>query len=78
MINKRILFPFIAGTLALSMHTPLVLAQENRVITRLDLLGDSVSLNTAQRTILITPDTKYVNVTGGEIVKFVSGEKSFT
>lgn len=46
-------------------------------LPRLDLLGDSVPVSAATRTIIITPDTKYVNVTGGETVKFVVGDKSF-
>jgi len=29
------------------------------------------------RTIVIAPGTKYVNVTGGETVQFVMGDKSF-
>jgi len=44
---------------------------------RLSLYGDRVPVTAAERTIVIRPDTKYVNVVGGEIVKFVVGEKSF-
>ena len=44
---------------------------------RLDLWGDPAPVSAAQRTILITADTKYVNITGGETVKFVAGDKSF-
>lgn len=44
---------------------------------RLEFLGDPAPVIAATRTIVITPDTKYVNVTGGETVKFVVGEKSF-
>ncbi len=46
--------------------------------TRLDLLGDPASASAATRTIAIGPDTKYVNVIGGDIVQFVVGDKSFT
>jgi hypothetical protein len=44
---------------------------------RIDLLGDPASPSAATRTIVIKPDTRYVNVTGGDIVKFVSGDKTF-
>ncbi len=41
------------------------------------LLGDPAPPEAATQTIVITPDTKWVNVTGGDIVKFVVGDKSF-
>jgi hypothetical protein len=43
----------------------------------LALLGERVADAAAERTILITPDTKYVNVEGGETVKFVVGNRTF-
>ena len=46
-------------------------------LTRLDLLGDAAPVSAATRTVVITPATKYVNVTGGETVNFVVGDKSF-
>ena len=46
-------------------------------LTKLALLGDPISVSAATRTIVIAPDTKYVNVTGGETVKFLVGDKSF-
>jgi hypothetical protein len=39
--------------------------------------GDPGSTTGATRTITISPNTQYVNVTGGQIVKFVDGDKSF-
>ncbi len=48
------------------------------VAPRIDLLGDPAPAPAATRTIAITPATKYVNVTGGDIVKFTVGDKSFT
>ena len=42
-----------------------------------DLLGEPAPLYAASRTILIEPGTRWVNVTGGEIVKFVVGDKAF-
>lgn len=44
---------------------------------RVDLLGDPAPVSAASRAIVITPATSAVNVTGGEIVKFVAGDKSF-
>ena len=41
------------------------------------LYGQPAPVSAAERTIVITPDTKYVNVTGGETVRFVVGDKSF-
>lgn len=46
--------------------------------TRLALLGDAASNSAAERSIVIGPETHHVNVTGGEIVRFTVGEKSFT
>lgn len=40
-------------------------------------LGDPAPLNGATETIAIRPDTKWINVTGGDTVRFVVGEKSF-
>ncbi|RXZ30962.1 hypothetical protein D9O50_17515 [Oxalobacteraceae bacterium CAVE-383] len=42
------------------------------------LNGDRVSDDAAQRTVTITPDTKYVNVKAGETVKFVANGQSTT
>lgn len=42
-----------------------------------DLLGEPAPLASATRTVTIGPDTRYVNVTGGEVVKFVVGDKEF-
>jgi Heavy-metal resistance protein CzcE/TIR domain len=44
---------------------------------RIDLMGTPATLSMATRTIPIGPDTKYVNVTGGEIVRFTVGDKQF-
>ncbi len=39
--------------------------------------GDPAADAAATKTVLIEPGTQYVNVTGGEVVKFVDGDKSF-
>ena len=44
---------------------------------RPDLWGDPAPVTLATRKIVINPNTKSVNVTGGEIVAFVVGEKTF-
>lgn len=44
---------------------------------RHDLLGDAASLAEATRTVTIQPGTRYVNVTHGEVVKFVEGDQAF-
>jgi len=44
---------------------------------RPSLLGDPVASAAAERTVVLGPNTTYVNVTGGEVVKFVVGDKTF-
>jgi hypothetical protein len=43
----------------------------------LDLLGSPGSPSMVTRTIVIKPTTSYVNVTGGEVIRFEVGDKSF-
>jgi hypothetical protein len=43
----------------------------------LDLYGSSAGAGMATRTIVIAPGTSYVNVTGGEIIRFDVDGKSF-
>lgn len=45
--------------------------------TPLNLLGDPAPPSAATRTIVITPSTRYVNVTGGETIAFLVGDKAF-
>ena len=45
--------------------------------TRVNLLGYPSTAPAAVRSIVITPDTKWVNVEGGEIINFIVGDKSF-
>ena len=44
---------------------------------RADLLGTVVPDTAVARSIVIGPDTRSVNVTGGEIIRFIVGERSF-
>ncbi|HEX8954889.1 MAG TPA: CzcE family metal-binding protein [Burkholderiaceae bacterium] len=41
------------------------------------LLGDAVPPAASEHTVVITPGTNYVNVTGGDIVRFKVGDKAF-
>ena len=43
----------------------------------ISFLGDPAPVNMATATIVIHPNTKWVNVTGGDTVKFVTGDKAF-
>ena len=45
---------------------------------RADLLGEPSVPGQAGRIIVIKPDTKYVNVTEGDVVTFVDNGKAFT
>lgn len=40
-------------------------------------VGELAALSESQRTITITPDTRYVNVTSGETVRFIAGTQTF-
>lgn len=42
-----------------------------------DLYGQPAPSTGANRTIVITPATKYVNVEGGETVNFIAGDRQF-
>jgi hypothetical protein len=39
--------------------------------------GSPAQISGTTRTITISPDTRYVNVIGGEVVKFVEADRSF-
>jgi hypothetical protein len=71
METKPLIPAVLAFTLSLS-------ALPSIAATRLGLLGKPAPQATADRTITITPDTRYVNVEGGQIVKFDGGGKIFT
>lgn len=47
-------------------------------LRRTALLGDPADNLAAERVIVIGSQTRYVNVTGGEIIRFDVGTKSFT
>jgi Heavy-metal resistance protein CzcE len=39
--------------------------------------GQPAAASAAQRTIVINPDTQHVNVEGGQVVRFIVGDKAF-
>lgn len=67
---------FVPALLALTLSLPAVSSMASPPPVK--LLGDPAPTATPERTITITPDTKYVNVEGGEVVKFNAGGQSFT
>lgn len=71
-MNTRFLLPAVAGLVFSAAALPAL-----AVTPRIDLLGDPAAPAAATRTIVITPDTRYINVTGGDVVKFVAGDKTF-
>ena len=71
-MKRKLLFPMICS-LMLCMEGLSSIAAENRI----DLLGDPAPPSAATRTIVINPDNRYVNVEGGQIVKFVVGDRAF-
>ena len=61
-----------AASLALALCLP-ASAQSMRTF----LLGSPLPASHSQRTITINPDTKWVNVTQGEEIRFVAGATDF-
>ena len=47
------------------------------VTPRQDLVGTPVPVDTATHTVAITPETHYVNVIGGDVVRFESSGQAF-
>jgi hypothetical protein len=53
-------------------------ALSSMAATPIDLLGETAPAAAANRTITIAPDTRYVNVQGGQTVRFNVGGQTFT
>lgn len=70
-MKLNILFARIAATSAVAILSSC--ASDGRA----DLLGDAATGTDASRTISIGPNTAYVNVTDGDIVKFIVDDKIF-
>lgn len=61
--------------------TAMAVDKQTRVLLSLGIeapLGMSAPESAAQRTITLSPNTKYVNVDRGEVIKFLVDGKSFT
>jgi hypothetical protein len=54
-----------------------VSALSSMAATRTSFLGEAAPATAADQTIAINPDTKYVNVQGGHVVKFDADGKTF-
>jgi hypothetical protein len=66
--------------LSIALTSALTAAGVTACATRtsyVDLYGDPAAPSAAQRTIVIGPDTRSVNVEGGEVIRFVAGDKEF-
>ncbi|MDB5764294.1 MAG: hypothetical protein JWQ21_3289, partial [Herminiimonas sp.] len=72
-MKPKVYFPAVFALLASAAGLPALAA-----VNRTDLLGDPAPSAAAMRTITIDENTKYVNVKGGEVVKFVAGDKAAT
>jgi photosystem II stability/assembly factor-like uncharacterized protein len=68
--------PLVSAVVALALALPALSSMAAE--TPRELLGDPAPDASAERTVSITPETKYVNVQGGQIVKFDVGGKTFT
>ena len=70
-MNTNSFIPAIVGfTLSLSSWSSMA-------ETNIKLLGEPAPAAAANRTIAINPDTRYVNVEGGQVVKFEVGARTF-
>ena len=66
---------FLHGAAALLLSTSVLPSMAYNY--RPDLLGTPASVNAAERTVAIEPNTKYVNVKSGEVVRFAVGNQAF-
>jgi hypothetical protein len=70
-MKRKLLIPTVA--LILSAMTAISSASSSYV----RLYGTPAEPPDARRTIVIGPDTRYVNVTEGDVIKFVAGDQTF-
>jgi len=71
----RFRLPFLALLAALALALPLHASAAPGKYVR--LYGDPAPDDTAARTVVITPGTRYINAEGGEVIRFVVGDRSF-
>lgn len=62
-----------------ALFVPALLAgcASSRVLPRADLVGSSAPATAAARSVTLTPETRSVNVVGGEVVRFEAAGGSF-
>lgn len=75
-MNHKFPFPFIPAVLLAALSCTACVAPRDTA-SAIKLWGAPVAVTPAARTIRIAPDTRYVNVAGGETVNFVAGAESF-
>jgi hypothetical protein len=71
----RFMYPIAAAVAVASLVSGC--ASTTPVQPRIDLLGMPVIDQAAARTITITPDTRWVNVTAGDTIRFATGSQTF-
>jgi uncharacterized cupredoxin-like copper-binding protein len=71
-MTSKLLIPALLA-LTLSFSAVSAMAASNH-----SLLGETASTAAINRTVTITPDTKYVNVQGGQAVQFNAGGSTFS
>ncbi|MFC3458047.1 MULTISPECIES: CzcE family metal-binding protein [Massilia] len=65
------------GMASAGLAASLLAACAGPVTPRQDLVGTPVPQTAATRTVVITPETRYVNVVGGDVVRFERGDRAF-
>ena len=71
----RFMYPIAAAVAAASLLSGC--ASTAQVQPRIDLLGMPVIDQAAAHTITITPETRWVNVTAGDTIRFATGSQTF-
>jgi hypothetical protein len=85
MVNREEAYAALEFTMKTKSLVPAIVALvlsltacSSTTVPRRDLLGGPAPDTAAERTIKIMPDTRYVYVTGGQVVQFDAGGKTFT
>jgi hypothetical protein len=76
-MNMHKMIPALLMFIVMGSVLPAEAADLNPSAKLVKLMGDPATPESAERTITINSETKYINVVGGETVKFVVGDKTF-
>jgi len=76
-MNHRPLKPKILFSISATIFSAALLNACETPTSAISMLGDPVPSIAASKTIVISPDTQYVNVASGDTVKFVINDKEF-